>query len=216
MKISKKAVILATVFTTCSTALAERQPERSEIFETIATLAGTPQKARIPAGTIQATHEEYRVSQTTDTNEIDRCIVEEVQAYLDNPNKIQLTNKPQQMRLEQYNTPCSGTAEFTCDSVDGDCSSHTICYSRTCCGSASSGSCPETKLIYRNHNRVMILIHPVIVSGIVTKQALQYQHANNCHHHPPSKTGRQEKSCPSFSVEEPTYLALNEACFGLK
>ena len=56
----------------CSTALAEKVLERSEVLEIFATLTQVPQKSWIPAGTIQARHEEYRAAKTTDANEINR------------------------------------------------------------------------------------------------------------------------------------------------
>ncbi len=96
----KKTSILLTVLILCSTALANRELERAEILQIFETLTSQPKKTWITSGTIEAMHEEYRTPRITDTNEIDRRIAEEVQAYLADPNKLELTDELQAMRLE--------------------------------------------------------------------------------------------------------------------
>lgn len=96
----KKTSILLTVLILCSTALANRELERAEILLIFEILTNQHKKTWIPSGTIEATHEEYRAPRITDTNEIDRRIAEEVQAYLADPNKLELTVELQTMRLE--------------------------------------------------------------------------------------------------------------------
>ena len=96
----KKTLILIAVFVICSTALADRQLERAEILDILTAMTQTPTKSWITSGSIEAAHEEYRAPQTTDANEIDLRIAEEVQAYKDNPNKIRLTETLQVMKAE--------------------------------------------------------------------------------------------------------------------
>ena len=50
---------------------------------------------------------------------------------------------------QQCNNPCSSSGNSPCQYVLGYCTSHSIYYSRTCCGSASSGSCSSSSLIYK-------------------------------------------------------------------
>ena len=123
----KKTLILATVFIICSTALAEKQLERSEILEIFSTLTQSPQKTWIPAGTIEAAHEEYRAAKTTDANEINTRIAEEELAYQDNPDKVELTPELQAMRLEAipFNVSYKLSNQYTMNSTvvvryDGD------------------------------------------------------------------------------------------------
>ena len=125
----KKSISIVLTIILCLTtfAFAEKQLEKSEILEILAVLTANPQKVWIQSGTIEATHEEYRASTTTDANKINSRIAEEVQAYKDNPNKIQLTEKLQQMKLEAipFNTRYKLANEYTMNStvivkVDGE------------------------------------------------------------------------------------------------
>jgi predicted double-glycine peptidase len=50
---------------------------------------------------------------------------------------------------QQCNNPCSSSGNSPCTYVPPSCGVHTIYYSRTCCGSATSGSCSESSLIYK-------------------------------------------------------------------
>ena len=50
---------------------------------------------------------------------------------------------------QQCNNPCSSSGGSPCNGSSPFCGSHTIYYSRTCCGSATSGSCSESSLIYK-------------------------------------------------------------------
>lgn len=116
-----------TVIALCSTALAQRELDRTEILQIFETLTSQPQKTWIPSGTIQAQHHEHEASQTTDDNEIESRIAEAVQAYLGNPDKIELTEGLQQMRLEAipFNIRYKLSNEYTMDSdvivkSDGD------------------------------------------------------------------------------------------------
>lgn len=123
----KNTLILMTVFVICSAALADRQLERSEILDILTAMTQTPTKSWVTSGSIEAAHEEYRAPRTTDSNEIDLRIAEEVQAYKDNPSKIQLTEKLQAMKAEAipFNVRYELSNEYTMSStvvvrVDGD------------------------------------------------------------------------------------------------
>ncbi len=81
-------------------AFADRPLERQEILQIFQTLTSQSKKTWIPAGMIEATHEEYRAPKVTDPNEIERQIKERVQEYQDNPNKPELTENLQKMKLD--------------------------------------------------------------------------------------------------------------------
>jgi hypothetical protein len=84
----------------CSSTLADRPLERSEILDLFENLTAQPGTTWISSGTIQAVHTEYGAPKTTDEQEITDAINEESQAYRDKPDKAQLTEKLQQMKLE--------------------------------------------------------------------------------------------------------------------
>ncbi|HUW18911.1 MAG TPA: cysteine peptidase family C39 domain-containing protein [Sedimentisphaerales bacterium] len=96
---TKKISLLAVFFVSSSAVMADRPLERAEILKIFETLTSQPQKTWIPSGTICTRHEEYRAPQKTDPQEIDNAIDAEVRKYLDNTNKLELTEKLQQMKL---------------------------------------------------------------------------------------------------------------------
>ncbi len=123
----KKTLILTVVFVLCSTALADRSLSRSEILEIFTSLNEIPVKSWIQSCTLKATHEKFRAAVTTDINEIDTRIDEEVQAYQDDPNKTQPTDELQEMMLEAipFNVLYELSNEYTMNSTvvlkyDGD------------------------------------------------------------------------------------------------
>ncbi len=91
--------ILSSLFVSCA-AFADRQLDRAEILQIFQKLTSHPRKTWVPAGTIEATHGEYRAAKVTDPNEIERQIKERVQEYQDNPNKPELTENLQKMKLD--------------------------------------------------------------------------------------------------------------------
>ena len=91
--------ILSSLSISCA-AFADRQLDRTEILQIFQKLTSQPRKTWIPAGTIEATHEEYRAAKVTDPNEIERQIKERVQEYQNNPNKHELTENLQKMKLD--------------------------------------------------------------------------------------------------------------------
>jgi hypothetical protein len=91
--------MLSSLFVSCA-AFADRQLDRAEILQIFQKLTSQPRKTWIPAGIIEATHEEYRSPKVIDPNEIERQIKERVQEYQNNPNKPELTENLQKMKLD--------------------------------------------------------------------------------------------------------------------
>jgi len=91
--------ILSSLSISCA-AFADRQLDRTEILQIFQKLTSQPRKTWIPAGTIEATHEEYRAAKVTDPNAIECQIKERVQEYQNNPNKHELTENLQKMKLD--------------------------------------------------------------------------------------------------------------------
>lgn len=87
------------LFVSCP-AFADRPLDRAEILQIFQQLTSQPKKTWISAGTIKATHEEYRAPKTTDTNEINNRIKEEIADYQKNSNKRELTEDIQKMKLD--------------------------------------------------------------------------------------------------------------------
>jgi len=79
---------------------ADRDLERTEILQILQEVTGQPRKTWIPAGTIEATHEEYKAPQTTDPNEINARIAQTIQEYQANPNKRERAESLQKMKLD--------------------------------------------------------------------------------------------------------------------
>src|SRR4030042_6741978 len=92
------AVVFFLVFS-CA-AFADRELDRTEILQIFQKLTSQPRKTWISAGTIEATHEEYRAPKTTDPNEIKSQINERIQEYQNNQNKRELTESLQKMQLD--------------------------------------------------------------------------------------------------------------------
>ena len=71
-----------------SLVLADRPLDRVEILNIFEQLTNQPKKTWIPAGTIEATLEEYRAPETTDINEINDKIKEKITAYQNKTDKM--------------------------------------------------------------------------------------------------------------------------------
>ena len=120
------SVIAFLLFFSCA-AFAESELDRTEILQILQELTSQPRKTWITAGTIEATREEYRAPQKTDVNEVNSQIKEEIQAYLSNPNKRELTENHQKMKLDAipFNVRYELSNEHTMNSIvnirfDGD------------------------------------------------------------------------------------------------
>ncbi|HEW79659.1 MAG TPA: hypothetical protein ENH34_06840 [Phycisphaerales bacterium] len=124
-----KNLLLAVVFLllACGTVFADRELDRTEILQLFQTLTSQPRKTWIPAGTIEAAHQEYRAPKITDPNEIDDQINQKVQEYLSNLNKRGLTENIPKMKLDAipFNVRYRLSNEYTMNSAvtvifDGD------------------------------------------------------------------------------------------------
>jgi len=100
-------------------AFADRQLDSAEILQIFGELTSQPRKTWIPAGTIEATHEEYRAPKTTDSDEINNRINEKIQEYQSNQNKRELTENLQKMKLDAipFNVRYRLSNEYTMNST---------------------------------------------------------------------------------------------------
>jgi len=110
-----------------SVAFADRPLDGIEILQIFRQLTNQPKKTWIPAGTIEATHEEYRAPTTTDLPEVNQQINEKIQEYQTNLNKRELTENLQKMKLDAipFNVRYKLSNEYTTKSTmlvrfDGD------------------------------------------------------------------------------------------------
>ena len=108
-------------------AFADRQLAGAEILQIFEKLASQPRKTWIAAGTIEATHHEYKAPKTTDVNKINDRISEKIKEYQNNPNKPELTENLQKMNLDAmpFNIRYRLSNEYTMNSTvvvrfDGD------------------------------------------------------------------------------------------------
>lgn len=81
-------------------ALADRTLERSEVLRIFEQLTSQPRKTWIPAGTIQASHEEYKAPKITDANEIEAAIRAKVQEHQSNLNRTKLDESLRKMDFD--------------------------------------------------------------------------------------------------------------------
>ena len=116
-----KCFVSAIVFlsSVSSVVSADRQLDRAEILQIFQRLTSQPRKTWMSAGTIEATHEEYRAPKVTDPNEIERQIKERVQEYQNNPNKPELTETHQKMKFDAlpFNVRYHLSNEYTMNST---------------------------------------------------------------------------------------------------
>ncbi|NQT02941.1 MAG: hypothetical protein HQ580_13015 [Planctomycetes bacterium] len=93
------SAILLSLAISCI-AFADRQLDRAEILQIFEKLTSQPRNTWISAGTIEAAHEEYMAPKITNVTEIDNQILETIKEYQSNPNKRELTEELQKMRLD--------------------------------------------------------------------------------------------------------------------
>jgi len=98
----KKLFTLAGIIllSVSSAVLADRSLDRAEVLQILQQLTSQPKKTWIPAGTINATHQEFRASKTTSPTEINNKVKEEVAKYQNNSNKQELAEDIQKMKLD--------------------------------------------------------------------------------------------------------------------
>jgi hypothetical protein len=127
MKTKNIVLPVLLLLSLCSVAFADRQLERTEVLQIFQKLTNQPRKTWIPAGTIEAKHEEYRAPKTIDADVLNGQINKEIQQYQNDPNKKELTQELQKMRLdaEPFNARYKLSNEYTMSSTaivkfDGD------------------------------------------------------------------------------------------------
>ncbi|MBN2592777.1 MAG: hypothetical protein JXA81_04655 [Sedimentisphaerales bacterium] len=119
MKTNHFLLTILCLFSVSGIAFGDRQLEKAEILQILQCLTNQPRKTWISAGTIQATHEEYRAPKVTDAGEINNRIKQAVQEYQNNPNKRELTEELQKMRLDAipFNIRYRLSNEYTMNSL---------------------------------------------------------------------------------------------------
>jgi len=127
MKTRNFASIAVFLLCVSGAAFADRPLERTEVLQIFQKLTNQPRKTWIPAGTIEARHEEYRAPKAMDANVVNGQINTETQRYPSDPNKRELTEELQKMRLDAipFNTRYRLSNEYTMSSTaivkfDGD------------------------------------------------------------------------------------------------
>jgi len=100
MKTKPYLLMILCLFSISGITFGDRQLERDEILQILQELTSRPRKTWIPAGTIEAVHEEYRAPKITDPGEISNRIKQAVQEYQNRPDKPELTEELQKMRLD--------------------------------------------------------------------------------------------------------------------
>ena len=97
-----KHFVLASLclFSISGIAFGDRQLERAEILQILEKLTSQPTKTWISAGTIQASHEEYRAPKITNASTISSEITKAVQEYQNSPDKVELAAELQKLKLD--------------------------------------------------------------------------------------------------------------------
>jgi hypothetical protein len=99
----KTQIVLMVIGVLClfsGEAAADRTMERNEILQILERLTSQPRKTWIPAGTIQAGHEEYKAPKTTDPNAVDAAIRAKIQEHQNNQNKSKLDESLRKMDFD--------------------------------------------------------------------------------------------------------------------
>jgi hypothetical protein len=100
MKTKNIALLVLLLLSLYGVSFADRPLERTEVLQIFQKLTNQPRKTWIPAGTIEAAHEEYRAPKTMDANTLNNQINKEIMRYQSDPNKRELTQELQKMRLD--------------------------------------------------------------------------------------------------------------------
>ncbi|MGB2861966.1 MAG: cysteine peptidase family C39 domain-containing protein, partial [Sedimentisphaerales bacterium] len=100
MKTKHFVLTILCLFSVSGIAFGDRQLERAEILQILQKLTSQPRKTWISAGTIEAIHEEYRAPKITNASEIGTQITTAIQEYQSSPDKLELTEELQKMRLD--------------------------------------------------------------------------------------------------------------------
>jgi hypothetical protein len=118
MKTNQYLLTILCLFSVCGVVFGDRQLERAEILEILQNLTSQPRKTWISAGTIQAIHEGYRAPKTTDSIELNSEISKAIKDYQNDPDKRELTEELQKMRLDAmpFNVRYRLSNEYTMNS----------------------------------------------------------------------------------------------------
>ena len=118
MKTNHILLTILCLFSVSGVAFGDRQLERAEILQILQKLTSQPRKTWIAAGEIRATHEEYRAPRVTNPTEINSQISQAIREYQNNPDKRELTEALQKMRLDAipFNVRYRLSNEYTMDS----------------------------------------------------------------------------------------------------
>jgi len=115
-----RSILSAVIFLAAAvgTATADRQLDSAEISQILQQLTSQPKKTWIPAGVIEAQHQEYRAPKTSDVNEINIKIKQKIIAYMGNTNKVERTEGLQKARLDAipFNARYELANEYTMNS----------------------------------------------------------------------------------------------------
>ncbi len=93
------AVIILSSFVT-TTAFGQRTLSPDETRQIFQQLTSQPRSTWLPAGTIQAIHQEYGAPKTRNETEISGEIDKQIQEYKNNPKKRELAEEGQKLKLE--------------------------------------------------------------------------------------------------------------------
>ena len=101
---------------TCA-AFADRDLSRTEILQIFQQLTSQPKTTWLPAGTIEATHSEYRAPKITDTSELTARINQKITEYQNDTNKRELTEELQTLAASAipFNVRYELANEYTMD-----------------------------------------------------------------------------------------------------
>jgi hypothetical protein len=91
---------VAAVLSVTTVGYADRVMSRTEANNILQKKAATPTTTWLPAGTIEATHVEYRAAKCTDAAEIEAEIQRQISAYKANTSKTEVSAELQKMALE--------------------------------------------------------------------------------------------------------------------
>jgi len=119
MKTKHFVLAIILLLTVGCVAFADRQLDRAEILQIFEKQTSQPGKTWMLTGVIEATHEEYRAPKTTDLTEVNNQINKEIQEYQSNPDKRELTESLQKMRLDAipFNVRYRLSNEYTMSST---------------------------------------------------------------------------------------------------
>lgn len=120
-------LVIPCLLSLSAAAFADRDLDTNEILQIFQQLTAQPRKTWLPAGTIEAAHDEYRAPKTTDPNQINDQVGQKLQEYISNPDKRELTDDLRKMKLDAipFNVRYELSNEYTMHSdvivrFDGD------------------------------------------------------------------------------------------------